>query len=59
MSKSLKKYEEIISRLEDEITNLEGVKYHCNERLNDAIERFKKLRFDLKYGDLKYGDKKE
>ena len=43
------KEEEIIKEIEDEITNLEGMKYHFNIRLDDAIERIKKLRFQLKY----------
>ena len=41
--------DELIKKLEDEITNLEGVKYHCNVRFDDAIERQKKIRFELKY----------
>lgn len=43
--------EKVIARLEDEIQNLEGIKFMINERCTDAIERLKKLRFDLKYGE--------
>lgn len=27
-------------------------KFTCNERLDDAIERVKRIRYDLKYGNL-------
>lgn len=48
--------EDLIKKLEDEIENLEHMKFMFNERLEDAIRRVKKIGFDLKYGaseDLK------
>ena len=45
--------EEIIKRLEEEISNLELTKKNCNILLESDIERLKKLRFDIKF-DLGY-----
>jgi len=42
---------QIIERLEQEIENIEGMKYHFNVRLDDAIERIKKIRFEIKYSE--------
>ena len=43
--------EQIIARLEEEIENIEGIKHLCNQRLDDAIARVKRLRFELKFGE--------
>lgn len=46
------KDKELIKRLEDEIENIEGMRYHCKVRFDDVIERLKKFRFDLKYPNI-------
>lgn len=40
--------ETIIKRLEEEITNMQGMKYHCNVRFDDAIQ---KLGYKIKVVD--------
>lgn len=41
--------EKELIRIEEEIENIESLKYHVNSKLNELIERMKRLRFDLKY----------
>ena len=43
--------EKLIERLEEQIENMEGMQRHCNVRFDDAIDKLKKLRHDLKYGE--------